>query len=197
MARSPATTLASYGNLPISELMQQIEGVISEAVDEAVARAKAETFQPGDCKIIFTDEVEDGCLLCDGSERSRTEYAALFARIGTTFGAGDGSTTFNLPEGRGEFLRGADNGRGVDEGRVIGSHQMDQMQRITGELYIRRAQHGSSSGAFSSESRSGGESASSGSYGVDIYFDSANSPGARAGDETRPRNIAVNFLIKT
>jgi microcystin-dependent protein len=44
---------------------------------------------------------DTGFLLCDGAAVSRTTYAALFARIGTAFGAGDGSTTFNLPDLRG------------------------------------------------------------------------------------------------
>lgn len=43
--------------------------------------------------------VQDGYLLCDGSAISRTLYPELFAAIGTTYGAGDGSTTFNLPNG--------------------------------------------------------------------------------------------------
>ena len=47
-----------------------------------------------------------GYLLCDGSAVSRTVYANLFAAIGTTYGAGDGSTTFNLPNGSGLFLQG-------------------------------------------------------------------------------------------
>lgn len=49
----------------------------------------------------------DGYLVCDGSLISRTNYAALFAVIGTTFGAGDGSTTFALPNLQATFIRGA------------------------------------------------------------------------------------------
>jgi len=49
----------------------------------------------------------DGWLLCNGSAVSRTTYAALFAAIGTSYGSGDGSTTFNLPDYRWTFLRGA------------------------------------------------------------------------------------------
>jgi microcystin-dependent protein len=49
----------------------------------------------------------DGWLLCDGSAISRTTYARLFATIGTSFGVGDGSTTFNLPNTQGVFIRGA------------------------------------------------------------------------------------------
>lgn len=56
----------------------------------------------------------DGWLLCDGSIVSRTEYATLFAAIATTHGAGDGATTFNLPDYRGRFLRGVDHGTGRD-----------------------------------------------------------------------------------
>lgn len=55
-----------------------------------------------------------GYLVCDGSAVSRTTYANLFALLGTTYGAGDGSTTFNLPDYRGKFLRGYDNGAGND-----------------------------------------------------------------------------------
>lgn len=67
-----------------------------------------------------------GWLKCNGAAVSRTTYANLFARIGTTYGAGDGSTTFNLPDLRGETIRGWDDARGVDSGRVIGSWQDGQ-----------------------------------------------------------------------
>lgn len=64
-----------------------------------------------------------GYLKANGAAVSRTTYAALFAAIGTAFGVGDGSTTFNLPDLRGEFMRGWDDGRGVDSGRTLGSAQ--------------------------------------------------------------------------
>lgn len=65
----------------------------------------------------------DGFLYCDGSAISRTTYTSLFTAIGTLYGTGDGSTTFNLPDLRGEFIRGWDDGRGVDSGRVFGANQ--------------------------------------------------------------------------
>ena len=67
--------------------------------------------------------VPTGWLKCNGALLSRTTYASLFAVIGTTYGAGDGSTTFALPDLRGEFVRGVDDGRGVDAGRTLGSAQ--------------------------------------------------------------------------
>lgn len=64
-----------------------------------------------------------GWLKANGAAVSRFTYAALFAAIGTTFGVGDGATTFNLPDLRGEFLRGWDDSRGIDAGRYFGSNQ--------------------------------------------------------------------------
>lgn len=64
-----------------------------------------------------------GYLKANGAAVSRTAYAELFAVVGTMFGAGDGFTTFNLPDLRGEHIRGWDDGRGVDPGRGLGSYQ--------------------------------------------------------------------------
>ena len=73
-------------------------------------------------QVIFTagGVAPAGFLKCDGAVASRSTYAALFAVCGTTFGVGNGSTTFNLPDLRGEFVRGWDDGRGVDSGRALG-----------------------------------------------------------------------------
>ena len=62
-----------------------------------------------------------GWLLCYGQAVSRTTYAPLFAAIGTTFGAGDGSTTFNLPDCRGRVHAGKDNMGGSAAGRLTNS----------------------------------------------------------------------------
>lgn len=75
-----------------------------------------------------------GWLKANGAAVSRTTYAALFAAIGTTFGSGDGSTTFNLPDLRGEFIRGWDDGRGVDSGRGFGSFQAHGIPRMRGQI---------------------------------------------------------------
>lgn len=61
-----------------------------------------------------TDIAPAGFIFCDGSAVSRAEYAELFAVVGTRHGQGDGSTTFNLPDLRGQFIRGVDNGAGKD-----------------------------------------------------------------------------------
>lgn len=62
----------------------------------------------------------DGWLLCHGQPVSRTTYADLFAAIGTAYGAGDGTTTFNLPDLRGRVVAGRDDMGGSDAGRLAG-----------------------------------------------------------------------------
>jgi hypothetical protein len=61
--------------------------------------------QTGDAIRTFRTTLADGFLTCDGSAVSRTTYATLFAQIGTTYGVGDGSTTFNLPTAAGFAIR--------------------------------------------------------------------------------------------
>lgn len=84
--------------------------------------------RPGKISHYAMAAIPQGWLKCDGSAVSRATYAALYAAVGTTYGAGDGATTFNLPDLRGEFIRGLDDGRGVDAGRALGSAQAQDMQ---------------------------------------------------------------------
>jgi len=153
-----------------------------------------------------TNTAPTGYLKANGAVVSRTIYADLFAAIGTTFGAGDGSTTFGLPDLRGEFIRGWDDGRGVDSGRAFGSAQLDQMQQITGTIgTTNRSANGAilanqtSSGALSyggSQLLNSAGNSSPATGNSEIVLDSANSPSARTGSETRPRNIALLACIK-
>lgn len=120
-----------------------------------------------------------GFLVCDGSAKSRTDFAALFAAIGTTYGAGNGSTTFNVPDLRGEFVRGWDNGRGVDAGRSFGSSQAADFEQHTHTVTTGTGSLGGGSSAYARTGSSG--SATIGNAG---------------GDETRPRNVALLPCIK-
>ncbi|WP_142417022.1 phage tail protein [Bartonella massiliensis] len=69
------------------------------------------------------ERLPDGWLLCDGRAYSRFVYWDLFCAIGTTWGEGDGATTFNVPDFRGMFLRGMDYERGLDPWRSFASQQ--------------------------------------------------------------------------
>ncbi len=147
-----------------------------------------------------------GWLKANGSEVSRTTYADLYAVIGDTFGAGDGSTTFLLPDLRGEFLRGLDDGRGVDTGRLIGSSQDDTLQ---GHKH-KTVNYSGTAGATDFNSQFGGEIStntnlgglSGKATGYSIYtagadIDDGTNGTPRTASETRPRNVAMLAIIKT
>jgi microcystin-dependent protein len=129
-----------------------------------------------------------GWLKANGAAVSRTTYAALFSAIGTTFGSGDGSTTFNVPELRAEFVRGWDDSRGVDSGRVFGSAQLDAFQ---GHIHaVPRATSTTAAGAAAGSAASGNLDTGS------PLTDGVNGT-PRTAAETRPRNIALLYCIKT
>lgn len=69
----------------------------------------------------YGDSIPAGALPCNGAEVPRASYPALFAKIGTSWGIGDGSTTFNLPDLRGVTLRGAADGSTIDPNRTTRS----------------------------------------------------------------------------
>lgn len=125
-----------------------------------------------------------GWLDCNGAAVSRATYADLFAAIGTVHGAGDGSTTFNLPDLRGEFVRGWDDGRGVDAARAFGSAQADELEAHTHTVRfnLRNIDGSDNEGDGTLDTGSGLASGYIGSTG---------------GTETRPRNIAMLYAIKT
>lgn len=80
-----------------------------------LAAEVAERLNPAGAVIAYAgDVIPNGYLYCDGAAISRTAFAALFTAIGTKHGQGDASTTFNLPDYRGRFLRGFDNGTARD-----------------------------------------------------------------------------------
>lgn len=139
----------------------------------------AATVTPSGAVMFFAmNAAPSGYLVCNGAAVSRTAFATLFSRIGTLYGTGDGSTTFNLPDLRGEFIRGADLGRGVDAGRVFGSAQADELRSHT---------HTQKHGYFVAF---GGYRAADAAQPEDFQT------GATGGGETRPRNVALLPCIK-
>lgn len=127
--------------------------------------------------------IPGGWLECDGAAISRTDYAALFNEIGTTYGVGDGSTTFNIPDLRGEFVRGFDNGAGVDAGRSLASSQADEVGTHNHSVEMDRdsAQSGGGTNKDLIVSSGGGVSRFTQDH---------------VGAETRPRNVAMYYGIK-
>lgn len=140
----------------------------------------------------------EGWAMCDGSEVSRSDNAALFAAIGTTYGVGDGSTTFNLPDMRGEFLRGLDNmgtaegarGKDVDgTARTVGETQEDAMQghKHTLDGYQPDNRYAGSGG---------GMLYAGGSTSISSPVSDGTNGTPRTSSESRPVNMAINYIIK-
>lgn len=78
----------------------------TSSLDDALTALMNKLWKVGDIKASVKNANHDNWFLCDGQAISRVTYSDLFALIGTNFGAGDGTTTFNLPDYRGKFLRG-------------------------------------------------------------------------------------------
>ena len=157
-------------------------GATSGGVAVATATEVAAAVPAGSVVQFARNTAPTGWLKANGAAVSRTDYAALFSAIGTTFGAGNGSTTFNLPDLRGEFLRGWDDGRGIDSGRAFGSAQADELK--------------SHSHIITTYASFAGTTASPGTYPAQNAFWNNVSTGSTGGTETRPRNIALLACIK-
>lgn len=118
----------------------------------------------------------------------------------TKFSDGDGSTTFRLPDNRGDFVRNWDNGRGVDTGRTLGSYQGDAIRNITGSIgYVYLTSSSGGLGALrvtpwgSSPAKVGVEGSDPGAnYTVSMDASLAVPTAA----DNRPRNTALLFCIK-
>lgn len=145
-----------------------------------------------------------GYLLCDGSAVSRTTYSGLFAAIGITAGQGDGSTTFNVPDYRGRFLRGVTGassrdpdaasrtamGTGGNTGNNVSSVQLGALESHQHEAPITDATPAAWLFGRSGNSYNGGQF-----NGLVTSLSLLTK--ASGGNETRPINAYVNFIIKT
>ena len=179
----PLASATVKGVVKVGSNISVAEGVIS--VPEATEAVKGVDWRRvpiGSILIFPIATVPAHCLECNGAEVSRATYAGLFEVIGTLYGTGDESTTFNLPDLRGEFIRGWDNTRGVDAARAIGSAQAE---------------------ALKSHNHGVGNSFVYVSTGGSRNFDPPNGTNAdvrtytdATGDtETRPRNIAMMYCV--
>ena len=117
------------------------------------------------------DSVPTGWLHCDGSAVSRTTYSLLYSKIGDTYGVGDGSTTFNLPDLQDEFIRGS------SDTLPVGNKQDDEFKAHTHLV----------GGSASKVATNSNQAKFPGSATID-----SSSTG---GEETRPRNVAMLYCI--
>lgn len=162
------------------------------------------------------ENIPDGWMLCDGSEISRSEYANLYKAIGVSWGTGNGSTTFNLPDLRGMFLRGVSGESGNDPdagsrvvltdnggntGNNVGSYQGDAIRNITGNAYavLTREDHEASNGALNLNHTRLNWLELIGEDRKDAWVSDLNIDASRVvpvGSDNRPKNVYVTYIIK-
>jgi len=202
----------------------------SKLADDSVALAKLVTavqqalIPAGAVQAFAMNSAPTGWLAANGSNVSRSTYAALFSAIGTTYGAGDGSTTFALPDLRGYFVRGSGtNSDGIASGTFAAKQAAAMLNHThTGTTGTESAFHShAQTGTFNLSSQAvlaGGSGANittggggygpvttptvtiSGSTGTQSAFHThsvtTGNPSAGGGTETRPSNIALLYCIK-
>ena len=199
---TPAT-----GDIRFNTTLTQFEGYNGTGWGEIANGVPA-----GSVFTFATTTVPSGYLECNGAAVSRSTYASLFSSISTTWGVGDGSSTFNLPDLRGQFVRGWDNSAGVDSGRSFASSQSDQNKEhnhtasttsLTGG--IRKISEGfgaggSATGVFTKTSDGNnsitGSSSTSPVGGVDFDGSHTHTIANDGGTEVRVKNYALMYVIK-
>ena len=156
------------------------------------------------------DKIPAGWLLCDGRAVSRSEYSNLYNAIGVAWGEGNGSSTFNLPDLRGMFLRGVSSDSGRDEdansrgmlannggntGNNVGSYQEDAIRNIEGSFSIINVIPKSSSDLITYKVISSGGGMNGGDCQY-VEFTVDASKVVPVGSDNRPKNVYVNYIIK-
>lgn len=207
------TNIASYtkGDIPVASgattLTKQGVGSNGQVLQADSAQSTgvkwADVGVPTGAVLMWgTGSAPTGWLLCDGSAVSRTTYSALFAVISTTFGAGDGSTTFNVPNFQGVVPRGSGSqtiNTRSKSGPSLGATQEDQIQghyhqikSVTdGSLYSSSGTAGSGNHNFVRGTDNSGIQMEA----QDLKTDGSNGT-PRSGAETRVSALGVNFIIK-
>ncbi|MFG6462247.1 tail fiber protein [Roseateles sp. DXS20W] len=166
----------------------------------AIRTLVAAALPPGAIQAFAVSVVPEGWLECNGGTFAAAAHPALAAALGTTWGAAPAGQ-IRLPDLRGEFLRGWDNGRGVDVGRALASSQADQIERHKHLNCLGEA--GAGSGFFGTSNTGGRQGTNGTDYDNYWYhtndgsdYDGVVNPAGVIGNETRPRNVAVLYCIK-
>lgn len=162
-------------------------------MNNAIATASDSLHSIGDIKASVRGENHGHWFLCNGQALSRETYSELYAIIGTNFGAGDGVTTFNIPDYRGKFLRGLGGNSAAD----IYTTQAEGLPNITGNFGIPEDRGVFASGAFNASDVSNFNTSDVGGNGKNISFDASRSSSIYGNSShVTPINQAVNYFIK-
>jgi microcystin-dependent protein len=162
-----------------------------------------DTFQPGMMIEFAGSSAPAGWIICDGSAISRTTYAKLFTAIGTTWGVGNGTTTFNIPDHRAAAGAGVGTSTGYtqNETLALAVKYNDQIHGHWHELWlVSDSANGTVGATYSDSGRSGGSGSANRRQTGNDYVRAPISDGTngtpRTGNVTRGKLLGVNFIIK-
>lgn len=179
-------------NTALTDLLSAVEQAKTSAIQaiEDKTRVIEEYKVPiGTIIAMSSDYIPTGYLLCNGAAVNRQNYSLLFAKIGTTYGEGDGTNTFNLPDLRGKFVRGL--GGNSD---LLGKTQGDAIRNIQGEVDICNGDNNVTNGVFRDNGRKSRGRDGNEWYSHSVIFDASTV--VPTANENRPLNMAMNYLIK-
>ena len=170
-----------------------LDGTAEWSVQQSASVASVEGIAPIGSVVAYAGtSVPSGYLACNGAAISRTTYAKLFDVIGTTYGSGDGSTTFNLPN--------LENNSFMEFSSSVGTAKSAGLPNITGEAgnpTTEGASAISSSGALTATIIASGRAAGSGGSSMKISIDASKSSSIYGNSTTvQPKSLTVRAIIK-
>lgn len=196
-------TNSYLATMPNNTIKGNISGSTAQPSDIAITSITG-AFASGQYGFFAMTSLPTNWLLCDGSAVSRTTYSVLFGKIGTTYGAGDGSTTFNLPDWRGCFMRGngTNGAHSAYASGSLGTFVLDQFQAFQVQSGV--GQSSSNASPYGANS-TGAPGSATGNMNQNAGAPSLQSTGAivsdgthgtpRTGSETIPFNMAIVIAI--
>lgn len=205
--KTNATTILTGNDADITTTVPVVlPGLPTTSLQAATKSYVDQVTPPGMIATYAGTSAPTGWLACQGQAISRTTYAALFTAISTTWGSGDGSTTFNVPDLRGVFVRGTGtNATGSSSGAVgpsVGAYAAD--------TYLNHSHTATDSGhthTYSYTSITGGGAAIAGNPPYQTtsptgttstgYANITVATSTTGGTETKPKNYGVLYIIKT
>lgn len=184
---TPETSVVLFGVYAFGEVTNA-GSVDVQSVANAIARLEASQQPAGTVIAYAPNSAPSGYLLCNGAEVSRTTYADLFAKIGTTYGTGNGSTTFNVPDLNGRFIQGAHNG---------GSYISAGLPNITGQSNDAAGPSATNGGALYQTESNGSTVGGTNFKFKTLCFDASRSNSIYGSSTTvQPPALTMRFYIK-
>ena len=190
---------AEWGNSVTEEILNVIRSAGLSPNEQAVNQLSLAIKQlasigspTGMIAFIHATDVPEGWLLCNGAAVSRTTYANLFAKIGVTYGSGDGSTTFNLPNLDGRVLQG------TTSTAKVGQYLEAQLPNIGGGFgYLVAVQNWGINGAFSyGSTEEGSSSFNTSGQRAGVFFSARNSSAVYKGETLQPSALQALPCIR-